>query len=159
MSVRPAQPGDLDRIAAIYNEGMDSRQATFETRHRAGAELAWQLSSPRHVLVVAERDGELVGWAGLAPYSEREVYAGIAELGVYVAEAAQRSGLGREMIEALVELAPRRGLHKLIGKVFSTNEASLALLRGCGFRDVGLHVRHGRVEGEWRDVAVVERLV
>jgi L-amino acid N-acyltransferase YncA len=159
VSVRPAEPRDLDRIAAIYNEGMDSGEATFETRHRAGADLAWQLSSPKHTLIVAERDGEVVGWAGLAPYSDREAYAGIAELGVYVAESARRSGVGRELIEGLSDLGARRGQYKIVGKIFSTNAASLALHRACGFRDVGVHVRHGRVAGEWRDVVVVELLL
>ena len=157
--VRLAEPRDLDRIAAIYNEGIDSRQATFETRHRTGEDLAWQLESHRHVLIVAERDGEVVGWAGLAPYSDREVYAGVAELGVYVAASARRSGVGRILMAELAKAASERGLHKLIAKIFSTNEASLALHRACGFRDVGVHVRHGQVDGEWRDVVVVERLV
>jgi L-amino acid N-acyltransferase YncA len=159
VTVRPAEPRDLDLIAAIYNEGIDSRQATFETRHRTGSDLAWQLQSARHTIVIAERDGDVVGWAGLAPYSEREAYAGIAELGVYVTAPARRSGIGRELIEDLARAGSDRGMHKLIGKVFSTNEASLALLRGCGFRDVGVHLRHGQIDGTWRDVVVVERLL
>ena len=157
--VRLAERRDLDRIAAIYNEGIDSREATFETRHRRGEEMAWQLESPRHTLIVAEREGAVVGWAGLAPYSDRECYAGVAELGVYVAGSARQSGVGRVLLEALAGVASEHGFHKLIAKIFSTNEASLALHRACGFRDVGVHVRHGRVRGEWRDVVVVERLL
>lgn len=158
MVIRLAQPRDLDAVAAIYNEGIDERQATFETRHRSATDLQLLLGE-RFLLVVAEDAGEIVGWATLSPYSDRPAYAGVAEFAVYVAAAARRSGVGRALMAELAERAPARGVHKLVGKVLSTNEASLGLLRGCGFEVVGVHRRHGRLDGTWHDVTLVELLL
>ena len=158
MIVRPAEPRDLAGVAAIYNEGIDGRQATFETRHRTGDDLA-PLLGARHLLLVSERDGEVVGWATLSPYSGRQAYAGVAEFAVYVANAARRRGVGRALIAELARRAQQRGVHKIVGKVLSSNDASLALLRECGFREVGVHHRHGRLDGTWRDVTLVELLL
>ncbi len=111
------------------------------------------------MLIVAERDGEVIGWAGVVPYSEREAYAGIGEFAVYVDAGARRSGAGRALMEALAAHARGRGLHKLVSKVFTTNEASRSLLAACGFREIGVHERHAMLDGAWRDVVVVERLL
>ena len=158
MIVRLAEPRDLGRIAEIYNEGIDGRVATFETTHRTADDLALLLGE-RHLLIVAEQAGSVVGWAALSPYSDRRAYAGVAEFAVYVAAAARRGGVGRALMDDLARRGPERGVHKLVGKVLTTNEASLGLLRACGFREVGVHHRHGRLDGEWRDVTVVERLL
>lgn len=152
--VRLAEPSDLERVAAIYNAGIAERQATFETRPRSAAEF-----TGRDLLLVAERSGEVVGWAAVVPYSEREAYAGIGEFAVYVDATARRSGAGRALMQELAEHARGRGLHKLVSKVFTTNEASRALLRACGFREVGIHERHAMLDGTWRDVVVVEKLL
>ena len=104
-------------------------------------------------------DDEVVGWAATAPYSTREVYAGVAEASVCVLRAARGRGVGTALANALAEQAGRRGLHKLLGKLFVDNEASRRLVARCGFREVGVHVRHGRLDGEWRDVVVVELLL
>jgi phosphinothricin acetyltransferase len=156
--VRPAEPRDLAGVAAIYNEGIDGRQATFETGHRTGDDLA-PLLGARHLLLVSEHDGEVTGWATLSPYSDRQAYAGVAEFAVYVASAARGSGVGRALMDDLARRAGERGVHKLVGKVLSTNEASLGLLRECGFREVGVHRRHGQLDGTWRDVTLVELLL
>src|SRR5206468_3466741 len=109
--------------------------------------------------LVAESDGAVVGWASWSPYSDRPVYAGIGEYTVYIARAARGAGAGTALLAALVEEAERRGLHKLTSKIFPENEASLATARRLGFREVGVHRRHARLDREWRDVVVVERLL
>ena len=155
LTVRPARPEDGPVWAAIYNQGIEERQATFETRLRTAEDLRAQLDRT----IVAERDGRVVAWAGVVPYSPREAYAGVGEFSIYVDRAARGSGVGRTLLVDLCEFAEQLGFHKLTSKIFPENEASLALMRSCGFRDVGVHMRHARLDGEWRDVVVVERLL
>jgi L-amino acid N-acyltransferase YncA len=157
--LRPAEPGDAAAIAAIWNEGIAERDATFETRPRTAADIEVRLIDADLPFLVADDDGAVVGWISLTPYSDRCAYAGVAECSVYVASAARGRGVGRTLVEAMAADAERRGLHKVIGRLFPSNEPSLRLLRGCGFRDVGIHRRHGQLDGEWRDVVVVERLL
>ena len=156
--VRPAAPADATAIARIYNAGIAGREATFETRERTPQEVAAWLGA-RGPLLVAERAGEVVGFARVTAYSDRDVYAGVGEYGIYMDEAARGSGLGTRLLEALLAAAEAAGYHKLTSKLFTSNAASLALARRRGFREVGLHVRHARLDGEWRDVLVVERLL
>ena len=157
--VRPAELEDAAAIAAIWNEGIEERSATFETRPREPDEIAARIAAARGVLLVGDLDGEVVGWAGTSPYSDRPVYAGVAECSVYVARAARGRGIGRTLTEDLASAAEGAGLHKLLGKLFTTNAAALRLVRGSGFREVGMHRRHARLDGEWRDVLLVERLL
>lgn len=158
MQVRPMQSGDAEAVAAIYNEGIRGRGATFQTRERTPAQVAaWVEEGDRYPVVVGERDGEVVGWARASSYSAVGAYGGVGELAIYVASAARGGGAGRTLVGALCDACVRQGYWKLIAKVFPENEASVALLRGCGFREVGLHVRHGRLDGEWRDVLLLER--
>jgi L-amino acid N-acyltransferase YncA len=110
--------------------------------------------------MVAEGSGRVVGWARVAPYDEaHEYYAGVGEATLYVDPMARRGGTGRALLTALAEEADRRGYHKLVGKIFASNEPSIALVKSCGWREVGVHRRHGRLDGEWKDVLVVERLL
>ena len=110
--------------------------------------------------MVAEGGGRVVAWASVAPYDEaHEYYAGIGEATLYVDPKARRGGTGRALLTALAAEAERRRYHKLVGKIFASNEASLALVKSCGWREVGVHRRHGRLDGEWRDCVVVERLL
>ncbi len=156
--VRAARAGDAESIARIHNEGIAERVATFETRARRAAEIAAGLE--RGLIVVAEREGRVVGWASIAPYDDaHEYYSGVAEATLYVERRARRGGTGRALLEALADEAERRGYYKLVGKIFSSNEPSIALVRSSGWREVGLHRRHGRLDGEWRDVLVVELLL
>jgi L-amino acid N-acyltransferase YncA len=158
MSIRPARPGDEHAIAAIYNEGIAGRRATFETRPRTPEEVALWLSETGPLLVAAE-EGGVLGWARMTPYSDRCVYEGVGEYAVYVARAARGRGIGRALLEALCREAEARGLHKLTGRMFALNEASRALARAAGFREIGLERRHGRIGDEWRDCVPVERLL
>jgi phosphinothricin acetyltransferase len=109
--------------------------------------------------LVAELDGEVIGFARVLRYSDREVYAGVGEHGVYVTAKARRMGAGRALLEALVQAAEAAGLHKLTSRIFATNKASIALHRAAGFRVVGVQRRHAKLDGRWRDAVLVERLL
>jgi phosphinothricin acetyltransferase len=157
MRVRAARPEDAAAVADIYNAGIRERSSTFETRERARAEIAERIASERHPFLVAELDGRVAGFAATAAYSDRDVYAGVAECSVYVDAAVRGRGIGSALLAELATEAAARGFHKLLGKLFATNEASMRLVRSGGFRVVGAHLRHGQLDGEWRDVILVER--
>jgi L-amino acid N-acyltransferase YncA len=157
--IRPAEPADADAIAAIYNEGIADRIATFETVARGPEDVVGWMAEDAPPVVVAEEDGEVVGWARAGEYSDRCVYAGVGEYAVYVARAARGRGVGGALLEALATEAAERGYYKLLSRIFPENAASLALARASGFREVGVHRRHGKLDGEWKDTVVVERLI
>lgn len=157
--LRPAAHADVDAICAIHNAAIAERSSTFETEPRAPRDLEGKIGDQRFPLLVGDAGDGAVGWAGLAPYSSRPCYAGIGECSVYVASEARGRGVGTALTEALASAARDSGFHKLIGKLFTDNTASLRLVERCGFSSVGLHRRHGRLDGAWRDVLVVERLL
>jgi L-amino acid N-acyltransferase YncA len=147
-------------VAVIYNQGIEEREATFETRPRPAAELAAAIAEPGGLpFLVAERGGEVVGWARVTPYSPRACYSGVGEASIYLERGARGAGLGLRLFDSLSDAAERRGYWKLIGLLFPTNAASTALCRSAGAREVGVYRRHGRLDGDWRDVVVVERLL
>jgi phosphinothricin acetyltransferase len=157
-AIRRAAPADAAAIAAIYNHSIVEREATFETRPRSVGEVARWLDTDL-VVLVAERDRRVIGFARIRPYSDRCVFAGVGEHGVYVAPGQRGRGTGRALLEAVAADAERRGLYKLTSRVFTTNVASLAAHRAAGFEVAGVLRRHGRLDGEWKDCAVVERLL
>ena len=161
LTTRLATPADAPAIAAIYNEGIADRVATFETEPRTPEQIAALLSNKGDTFptVVAERDGEVVAWAGASAYRARPAYAGVAEHSVYVARAARGTGAGRVTLNALCRLYAERGFWKILSRIFPENTASLALHEKCGFRVVGIYQRHGKLEGQWRDCVIVERLL
>ena len=151
------EPGDAEAVAAIYNEGIRGRGATFRAEEVDAAHVAvWPQQRDRHPVLVAERDGQVVGWARAGSYSDFDPYRGVGELAIYVTAAARGGGVARTLVNALGDACRTQGYWKLIAKVFPANEASIALLHGCGYRDVGLHRRHGSIDGEWRDVLLLE---
>ena len=160
-NIRAAQPRDAAAIADIYNQGMEDRGATFEVEQRTVADFAARLVySSRHPLLVAEgTDGEVIGWAGITAYRPRACYDGIGETSIYLARNARSRGVGRALLEALIAEAARHGYWKLLSRVFCFNTASRALCRACGFREVGIYEKHGRLDGKWLDVVIVERLI
>jgi L-amino acid N-acyltransferase YncA len=158
--VRAAERGDAAAVARIYNRGIEERQATFETEPREVAEvLRWLEERWRFPLLVAEVAGGVCGWARVSSYSIRRAYSGVGECQVYVDPDVRRHGVGTALTEALCAESERLGYWKLIGRLFPENEPSVALVRRCGFREVGVHLRHGRLDGRWRDVLLVERLL
>ncbi len=158
--MRPARRDDAAAIAAIHAQGIEERTATFRTEPPPAQEVAeWIARGGRFpVLVYEDRDGG-AGAAWIVPYAAADFYAGVGEYAVYVAGRARGRGVGRALLEAACAEAGRLGYWKLIGKLFTTNNPSIELAHACGFRDVGVHHRHGRLDGGWRDVLVVERLL
>lgn len=160
IEVRPAVPGDAAAIAAIHNQGIAGRGATFDTRPRTVEDTAARIrNAGRHPLLVAVEGCTVVGWAGLYAYRPRDCYAGIAEFSVYVDAPAQGRGIGRQLLQALVEAAAAAGFWKLVSRVFPFNHASRAACRAVGFREVGTYEKHARLDGRWLDVVIVERLI
>ena len=158
---RLATEADSAAIARIYNQGIAERIATFETEPRRAEDIARLLNerAARWPTVVVERDGAVIAWAGASEYRPRACYAGVAEFSVYVDSAHRGAGAGRAAMEALVAACERRGLHKLVSRVFPENQPSRRLLARVGFREVGTYRRHAKLDGEWRDTVIVERLV
>lgn len=157
-TTRRATAADASAIAAIYNEGIADRVATFETEARSPEDIAaW--FRPGRLLVVAEGRQGVVAFAASSPYSTRPCYAGVGEFSVYVARDFRAKGAGRAVLEALIAAAAADGLHKLTSRVFPENVASRGLLKRLGFDEIGVHRRHGKLDGNWRDCVVVELLI
>ena len=161
LSVRLATAADAPAIARIHNEGIEDRIATFETEPRTAAQVATALAEKgdRYPTIVVVRDGDVVAWASAGPYRNRPAYAGVAEHSVYVARSARGAGVGRAALDGLCHAYAERGFWKIVSRIFPENGASLALHDRCGFRVVGVYRRHGRLDGEWRDCVIVERLL
>ena len=156
MRIEPMQPADWAQVRAIYVEGIATGNATFEVD--APSWEAWDAahrSEPR--LVARDGRGGILGWAAVTPVSGRCVYEGVGDLSIYVAAAARGKGVGQSLLQALVEASERAGIWTLQAGIFPENQASLALHRRCGFRDVGRRERIGRMNGVWRDVLLLER--
>jgi L-amino acid N-acyltransferase YncA len=161
VQVRNATLDDAAAIADIYNQGIEDRIATYETEPRSAEEQqAWLRAIADHYpAVVAQIDGEIVGWAGASPYRARECYRGIGEFSMYVRRNWRGRRVGDLMLAALISEAERLGLWKLLSRIFPFNAASRALCRKHGFREVGVYEKHARLDGRWLDVVIVERLI
>jgi phosphinothricin acetyltransferase len=157
LEIRSLVPGDWKAVAAIYLDGIASGHATFETEVPSWE--AWNrnhLSFARLVAVSAP-GGAVEGWAALSPVSARKVYAGLAEVSVYVASAYRGSGVGTKLLKALIEESEKNGIWTLQAIVFPSNLASISVHRKCGFRIVGVRQRIGKMGGTWRDTILMER--
>ena len=154
MEIRDLQPLDWLEVAAIYEDGIRSGNATFET-----GVPSWEDWDDAHteVRLLAELDGETAGWAALSPFSDRCCYRGVAENSVYVAAWARGRGVGRELLEELIRRSEAAGIWTLQAGIFPENKASLRLHLVCGFRLVGVRERLGELNGVWRDVLLLER--
>ena len=159
LRARAATPADAAAIAAIYNEGIADRIATFETEPRSATDIAGWFTGEHLVVVVETGETGPVAFAASFPYSSRPCYRGIGEFSIYVRRNHRGRGAGRAALAALIETATARGMHKLTSRVFPENTASRALLKGLGFEEIGIHRRHGQLDGRWRDCVIVERLL
>lgn len=157
--IRGAVPDDASAIAEIYNEGIRGRQATFETRERTAADVEGWLGDRRYPVLVAEGPEGVLGWVSASGYRPRECYAGIAEFSVYVRGSARGRGVGDRLMADFLPACEASGFWKVLSRIFPENEASLRLCARHGFREVGTYQRHGRLDGRWRDVVIVERLL
>ena len=149
------KPTDWEAVRAIYVEGIATGNATFETE--APDYETWNRNHLNFARLVARTDAGVVGWAALAPVSSRQVYSGVAEVSVYVAEAARGMGVGIALLRSLIEESERNGIWTLQAGIFTENSASIALHERCGFRRVGRRERIGALKGVWRDVILLER--
>lgn len=158
MHSRSATSADAPAIAAIYNQGIEDRIATFETRLRTPADIAAWFDG-RHPISVVESDERVIAFAATSEYRPRPCYRGIAEASVYVDRQFRGCGAGRMALSELIQLAEAAGFWKLLSRVFPENQASRALIASLGFREVGTYEKHGSLDGLWKDVLIVERLI
>jgi L-amino acid N-acyltransferase YncA len=145
---------DWPAVRAIYEEGIATGLGTFETA--APSWEQWDAARLPHSRFVAREQG-VIGWAALSPVSQRSCYAGVAEVGVYVAASARGQGVGRALLEALIDSSEAHGIWTLQGATIAENAASLALQERCGFRVIGWRERIARLDGVWRDTVLTER--
>jgi phosphinothricin acetyltransferase len=158
LQARPAVPHDAPSIARIYNQGIEDRVATFETRLRTPDDiLSW--FDGLHPITVVEDNGTIIAFASTSTYRPRDCYSGVAEFSVYTAREARGRGAGRLAMTLLLDLSARAGFWKLISRIFPENTPSLSLMRSLGFRQVGTYQKHAQLDGVWRDVVIVEKLL
>ena len=154
--IEPMLPGDWPAVRQIYEQGIATGDATFDTRAPD-----WEGWDAGHLeacrLVARDAAGEVVAWAALSPVQRKSAYRGVAEGSLYVREDARGTGVGRALTEAMIAAADEAGIWTLELWVFPENEASIALCESLGFRIVGVRERIGQREGRWRDVVVMER--
>ncbi len=154
-TIAKMKDGDRPAMRTIYREGIATGNATFETDVPEWA--AWDKNHLPDCRIVARLKEQVVGWAALSPVSSRCIYAGVAEVSVYVAESARGLGAGKILLRALIEESERAGIWTLQAGIFPENVASIALHKNCGFRELGYRERIGQLDGVWRDVVLLER--
>jgi phosphinothricin acetyltransferase len=155
LDIRPMETSDWAAVARIYAEGIASGMATFETHVPAWPQFdAGHLPAPR---LVACGAGQVVAWAALSSVSPRPVYAGVAEVSLYVAEAARGQGVGRVLLGALAAASEQHGFWTLQASIFAGNAVSVRTHAACGFREVGRRERIGLLHGRWHDTILMER--
>ena len=161
LTVRPARESDAEAIATIYNQGIEDRVATLETELRTPEERRrWMAArGPRHPVIVAEAAGTVVGWASLNQFNPRPAYQHVADFSVYVDRDWRGKGVGRRLLEALIDLAREIGYHKMVLSAFPFNQAGVALYERLGFRAVGIYKEQGLLDGKWTDTIIMEKLL
>jgi L-amino acid N-acyltransferase YncA len=161
--VRSAEMCDAAAIAEIYNQGIRARIATFETEERSPEERElWLAAHDEHhpcLVAVDTENDQVAGWISADSYRSRKCYCGIAEFSVYVHEDYRGRGVGHILMDAFIPASEKAGLWKLVSRIFVENTASRALCRRVGFREVGIYEKHAMLDGVWKDVVIVERLL
>ena len=155
LEIEEMTPADWEAVRAIYLEGIATGNATFE--NEAPDYPTWNRNHLSVARLVARSNSAVVGWAALSPVSKRRVYAGVAEVSVYVSESARGMGVGRALLRSLIHESEQNGIWTLQAGIFPENSASIALHEACGFRTVGRRERIGALNGIWRDVILLER--
>jgi L-amino acid N-acyltransferase YncA len=151
----PLLPEHWTSVSTIYEHGLATGNASFQTNAPSWEE--WDAAHVKHSRVVAKQDKQIVGWAALTPVSGRCVYAGVAEVSVYVDPTSSGQGLGKQLLEALIMESEKNGLWTLQASIFPENIASLRIHARTGFRHVGIRERIGQMNGIWRDTVLLER--
>lgn len=153
--INEMKAGDWEQVRSIYLEGIRTGNSTFETE--APAWEKWHESHLQMARLVIRDGDRIFGWAALSPVSKRHVYRGVAELTLAVAESARGQGIGRALLEALIDESERNGIWTLQAAIFPENTASVKLHLRCGFREVGRRERIAMLNGVWRDTLLFER--
>ena len=153
--IRDLKASDATAVVQIYQQGLDSGEASFETQ--APDWGSWHKKYHRFCRLVREQDGEVQGWAALAPVSARDCYRGVAEVSIYVGTGHRGHGVGLELLRELIAASESEGFWTLQAGMFPENKASIALHEKLGFRVVGVRERLGKLDGLWRDVLLMER--
>lgn len=161
VQIRPATLDDAAAIAEIYNQGIEARIATYETTLRTPEDIEQNIRNAegRFPYLVATIDDTVVGWASVSTYRPRDCYRGIGEFSIYIHEDARGKGVGKVLLPALIDAAEHAGFWKLLSRVFLFNEGSRRLCAAFGFREVGVYEKHAKLDDEWLDVVIVERLI
>ncbi|CAD5283497.1 N-acetyltransferase [Alteromonas sp. 38] len=160
MQLRNATLEDVNAICAIYNKGIQSGSATFDTSMRTPTDIEnWLAEQSRYPVIVGIEKNNVIGFARLSKYSDRDCYKTIAEFSIYLADEAKGKGLGTKLLSALLSAAKSGGVNKVLSRIFTFNHASLSLCEKLGFREVGIYQRHGKIDGKWLDVVIVEKLL
>lgn len=149
------KPTDWELVRDIYLDGIATRNATFES-----APPSWEKWDSSHLpfgRLVARANEDVLGWGALSPVSSRGCYAGVAEASIYVGKNHRGQGIGAALLRDLIDRSEKNGIWTLQAGIFPENAGSLALVRNCGFREVGRRERLGQLEGVWRDVLLLER--
>ena len=161
VTLRPAHADDAEAICTIYNQGIADRIATLETALRTPAERRLWLTnrSPRYPVIVADAHDVVVGWAGLNRFSPREAYDHVVDFSIYVERRWRGKGIGRLLIERLIDLARQLGYHKMVLAALPYNEAGVTLYTRAGFTRVGIYHEQGQLDGRWVDTLIMEKLL
>lgn len=159
MKARVGRASDAAAIAVIYNQGIEDRIATFETSPRSAQQIEPWFTGDAPVVVVENEAGEVVGYAASFPISARPCYAGVGEFTVYVRRDHRNQGVGDIAMRALIEAAEAKGHWKLLSRIFPENLPSRRLMARLGFKEIGIHEKHGKLDGKWLDCVIVELLI
>ncbi len=153
--IEELRPADWEQVRRIYLEGLATGEASFEVE--APSWEAWNQNHHSHSRLVARQDGQVIAWGALAAVSIRRCYAGVAEVSLFVAANQRGQGVGRRLLQALIDSSERNGIWTLYGATFPENTASIQLQLACGFRIVGRRERIAQRNGIWRDTIITER--
>ena len=167
LKIRRAIISDALAICEIYNQAIIEGKSTFETELRTESERRkWiEKHDERHPIFVAvggegrESEETIVGWASISSYRPRSCHSGVGKISVYVRQNSRGRGVGKRLMTALIHEAKGLGYWKLLSRTFSFNTVSLELCKNCGFREVGVYVKHAKLNGKWIDTVIVERLI
>jgi L-amino acid N-acyltransferase YncA len=161
VALRFATAEDAEAIARIYNQGIEDRSATLETEARTPEERREWLAArgPRHPVIVAETGSAVVGWGSLNAFNPRPAYRFVADFSIYIERDWRGKGVGRRLLARLIELARERDFHKMVLSAFPWNTGGMTLYTKLGFRTVGIYKEQGRLDGQWVDTVIMEKLL
>ena len=162
VEVRRAIPSDAAEVTEIYNYSIvHERNSTFETEGKSVEDRkTWiEEAGQQYPIMVAVSENQVVGWASVSAYRQRDCYKGVGEFSIYLHKDFRGKGVGKQLLRALIEECERVGYWKLLSRIFEFNHASRQLCRSLGFREVGIYEKHGQLDGRWIDCVIVEKLL